>query len=145
MRATYGFHVLILALPMLLLGGCDMETPSDQPPPTAGDLVVNEFMASNNSQGADEHGDFDDWIELHNRGGSPIDVAGYHVTDNLGDPTKFTIENGHGATTVIQPGGFLLLWCDSTPDQGPLHTSFNLGAGARTSGSMSRVATRSWR
>jgi len=124
----------VLALAILFAGGCDMETPSNQPPPTGGDLVVNEFLASNSSQGADEHGDYDDWIELYNRGGTAIDLAGYSITDNLGDPTKFTIESGHGATTVIQPGGYLLIWCDSTPDQGPLHTSFNLGAGGEDIG-----------
>jgi hypothetical protein len=129
MRELFRPYVLLLALPALLLAGCDMETPSDQPPPTTADVVINEFMASNASQGADENGEFDDWIELYNRGDAAIDLAGYTVTDNLGDPAKFTIESGHGAATTIQPGGFLMLWCDSTPDQGPLHTSFNLGAG----------------
>jgi hypothetical protein len=134
MRELFRPYVLLLALPALLLAGCDMETPSDQPPPTTADVVINEFMASNASQGADENGEFDDWIELYNRGDAAIDLAGYTVTDNLGDPAKFTIESGHGAATTIQPGGFLMLWCDSTPDQGPLHTSFNLGAGGEDIG-----------
>ena len=31
----------------------------------AGDLVINEFMASNSSAVADQDGEFDDWIELY--------------------------------------------------------------------------------
>ena len=42
-----------------------------------GDLVINEFMASNDSTTQDGQGDYDDWIEIHNTTGSPIDIGGY--------------------------------------------------------------------
>ncbi|NIN36199.1 MAG: hypothetical protein GTO60_14315, partial [Gammaproteobacteria bacterium] len=36
-------------------------------------LVINEFMASNNDTVSDPQGQYDDWIEIWNSGGNPID------------------------------------------------------------------------
>jgi hypothetical protein len=124
---------MLLALP-LLAGGCDMKQDVTNPPAGGGDIVVNEFMASNSASDTDEFGEFDDWIELYNRGEEPVDLSGWHVTDNLGNIDKYVIPSGSSATATIQPGGFLVIWCDSQPDQGPLHTSFNLGAGGEDIG-----------
>lgn len=134
MRGYARYALALLALAILTLGGCDMEQTANPPAPTGGDLVVNEFMASNASQGEDENGENDDWIEIYNRGDAAIDLSGYTVTDKLSEPAKYLIESGHSATVTIQPGGYLLIWCDSTPDQGPLHTSFNLSAGGEDIG-----------
>ncbi|MDZ7264390.1 MAG: CotH kinase family protein, partial [candidate division KSB1 bacterium] len=40
------------------------------PPP----VVINEFMASNKRTIADEHGEYDDWIELYNTDSQPFNV-----------------------------------------------------------------------
>ncbi|MBK9303529.1 MAG: lamin tail domain-containing protein [bacterium] len=134
MKAFKSAAIALTALLALVACGCDMDQATNPPPPGGGDLVVNEFMASNATQGMDEHGEYDDWIELYNRGDAAIDLAGYSVTDNLGDHQKFTIEAGSPTVTTIQPGGFLMIWCDSQTDQGPLHASFNLSAGGEDIG-----------
>jgi hypothetical protein len=125
--------VLLLALP--LLAGCDMKQKVTGPVVGgSGQLVVNEFLASNSSQGADEFGENDDWIELYNAGDVAINLAGYTVTDDLTKPAKYEIPSGSPSVTTIPPHGYLLIWCDSQVDQGPLHTSFNLSAGGEQIG-----------
>ncbi len=92
-----------------------------QQPPTGAILVINEFMASNDTTIADEHGDYDDWIELYNAGDQPIDIGGMYLTDDLNNPTLYQIPTTYPDSTTVQPGGFLLLWADKQPEQGILH------------------------
>jgi len=92
----------------------------DQPVP----LVVNEFMADNSSTLADEAGEFEDWIEIHNSGLAALDVGGMYLTDNFDDPCQWRVPDG----TLIPGGGFLLIWADNEPEEGPLHATFKLSA-----------------
>ncbi len=89
-------------------------------------LFINEFMASNVAVIADDAGDYDDWIEIYNSGTTPIDMAGYYISDNPSNLTKYQIPSGHAAVTTIASAGFLLLWADSEIEQGPLHLDFKL-------------------
>jgi hypothetical protein len=90
------------------------------PPP----LYLNEFMASNTTTIPDEHGEFDDWVEIWNDGPVAIDLGGKFMTDNLSNPTKWMFPNG----VSIAPNQYLLVWCDNQPTQGPLHATFALSA-----------------
>jgi len=90
-------------------------------------LFINELMASNVYTIQDEHGEYDDWIEIFNPRNDTLDIAGYYVTDDLNQPHKHQISSG-SSMTKIPPGGFLLLWADGQPEQGPLHLSFKLSA-----------------
>lgn len=85
-------------------------------------LVINEFLASNNTTNTDENGGFDDWLEIYNPGGTAVDMSGMYLTDSLGFASQYRIPNG----VTIPAGGYLVFWCDSTPSEGPLHTNFNL-------------------
>ncbi len=85
-------------------------------------LIINEFLASNNTVNSDPGGGFDDWIEIYNPSAATIDMSGMHLTDNLGFPAQYQIPNG----VSIPAGGYLLFWCDSSPGQGSTHTNFNL-------------------
>jgi hypothetical protein len=91
-------------------------------------LVINEFMASNNSASGihDPFGDYDDWIEIHNYGDTPIDLAGMFLTDDLGNPTKWQIPSGFPSQTKIAANGYLVFWADDETTEGPLHTNFKL-------------------
>ncbi|HOB97339.1 MAG TPA: lamin tail domain-containing protein [Verrucomicrobiota bacterium] len=93
-------------------------------------VTINEWMAGNTRTLADPaDGDFDDWFELHNAGPYPAHLGTYTLTDNLDNPTKFSIPAG----TIIPPGGFLLLWADEETDQNApgqgLHVNFRLAQG----------------
>ena len=84
-------------------------------------FFINEFLASNDSCYADEHGDFDDWIEIYNGGNIAGDIGGMYVTDDLTDLTAYQIPTTYPDSTTIFPGEFLILWADKEPEQGILH------------------------
>ena len=89
-------------------------------------VVINEFLASNDSGLADEFGGHDDWIELYNTGSHQVDIGGMYITDDLATPTLWQIPAGAPDSTTIPPGGFLLLWCDKESEQGILHVELKL-------------------
>jgi len=91
-------------------------------------LVINEFMASNNTSIQDPQGQYDDWIEIHNYGLNAIDIGGMYLTDNLSDPTKWRIPGGNSALTTISAGGYLLIWADNDTSGSGLHANFKLDA-----------------
>ena len=88
-------------------------------PPT---VVINEFLAKNDSVNQDEMGEFEDWVELYNMGETGLDVGGMYLTDDLSDPTQWRIPDG----TIIPAHGYLLVWCDKDEGDGPLHANFKL-------------------
>ncbi len=97
-------------------------------------VVINEFMASNTGSFVDEHGDSEDWIELYNYGAWPVDVGGLYLADRIGTGSLWRIPGNVPATTIIQPGGFLVIWADDEIGEGPLHASFKLAAGGEQIG-----------
>ncbi len=88
------------------------------------DVVINELMASNTSAIADQDGEFDDWIELYNKSTNSIDLSGYYLSDDLADPTKWTIPSG----TTIMGNDYLIIWTDKDTTQAGLHANFKLSA-----------------
>ena len=94
-----------------------------------GALVVNEVMASNLRTKADPQGQFDDWIEIYNGGGTPMDIGGMYLTDNLDSPTKWQIPATDPAATTIAAGGYLVIWADGNAGDQGLHACFKLDAG----------------
>ncbi|MBL7965315.1 MAG: CotH kinase family protein [Flavobacteriales bacterium] len=85
-------------------------------------VVVNEIMASNLSTVVDDAGQYEDWIELHNPGTSPVDMGLWFVSDTYNNPYKWRIPVG----TVIPPNGYLILWADEDESEGLYHTNFKL-------------------
>jgi len=122
---------IILACLALGLTACDMDNPPTAPGGSGGDgdLVINEFVASNSASQMDEHGDFDDWMEIYNKGSVDVNLAGYLFSDDVENPAQYMIPVNAGAAADLPAGGFLLLWCDNQPEQGPLHANFKLSAG----------------
>src|SRR5262245_46240579 len=78
----------------------------------AADPIISEFMAINSSTIADGEGRNSDWIEIHNPGDAPIDLVGWHLTDNESNPTKWTFPS-----VVVPAGGYLVVFAseDNTP------------------------------
>ena len=88
-----------------------------------GPLVVNELMAHNATTLADEAGEYDDWIELWNRGAGPVDLGRYRLADDPGDGNGWPLP-----ALDLEPGAHLVVWADGDRDQGELHASFRLDA-----------------
>lgn len=103
---------------------------ANDPAVPAVNVVINEFMAQNTRTLQDPaDGDWDDWIELHNAGTTPVDLAGYYLTDNLTNSlaSMFRIPGGY----PIPAGGHLLVWADNEtgqnlPANSGLHVNFAL-------------------
>ncbi len=96
------------------------------PPAARTGLIINEFMASNDAAFADEHGDFDDWIEIYNSNNYAVDIGGMYMTDDLEHPTMWQIPDTAPDSTTIAPGGFLVLWADKESEEGVLHLELKL-------------------
>ena len=85
-------------------------------------------MSNNQICCPDPHGQFDDWIELHNPDRYPMDVGGLYLTDDPADPRAFRIPTNDPRATTIPGRGFLLLWADRDQDQAGLHLGFRLSS-----------------
>lgn len=88
-------------------------------------VVVNEYSCANWKQFLDFYQGTEDWVELYNTSASPVDLAGYHLSDNENNPTKWTFP----ANTVIAANGYLSVWCsgrDLKDPGGSLHTNFKM-------------------
>ncbi len=90
-------------------------------PVNSKDLVINEFCAGNQSVIADNYGEFDDWIEIYNKGTIPIWLGNKFLSDNLLNRDKWKMPY-----TYLNPGSFIMIWADSQTEQGNNHTNFNL-------------------
>ena len=54
--------------------------------------LISEFVASNSSGLLDDNGRTTDWIEIFNSGPA-INLAGYSLTDDASNPSKFVFSN----------------------------------------------------
>ena len=89
----------------------------------SGIMVINEFMADNESTVVDQDGEFDDWIEFFNNGNTDISLNGYYLSDDSSEPDQWVFPD-----TTITAGGYLIVWCDKDDDQSGLHANFKLSA-----------------
>ena len=91
-----------------------------------GSVIINEFMAVNETTLRDEDGDYSDWIEIHNPGTNAVNLEGWYLTDETNNLRKWGFPN------VDLPGnGFLVIFAsqkDRTNPAGPLHTNFKLSS-----------------
>lgn len=110
------------SLYLVTLVGCLVSFTSIQ----AAEPVLTEIMPSNARVLADEDGQYPDWLEIHNPGGAPLDLAGYHLTDNTQLLAKWTFPS-----TSIPAGGYLVVFAsgkDRRANPARLHTNFDLDA-----------------
>ena len=48
-----------------------------------GQVIINEYSASNLTEYFDNYDKAEDWIELYNSGGSEINLGGYYLSDDI--------------------------------------------------------------
>ncbi len=90
-------------------------------------VKINELMASNLQTITDNAGEYSDWVELYNPTGVAIDLAGYYLTDDYANKTKFRFTTATGQV-VVPANGYLVIWASGTVAEGPNHASFSLSA-----------------
>lgn len=94
----------------------------------AGDVIISEFVASNNGSFVDAYEQSPDWIELYNRGDAAVDLLGFHLTDDPNDQIGWTFNT----SSVIQPGEYQVVFASSRNEIDPagyFHTDFKLSSG----------------
>ena len=92
----------------------------------AQDLLITEFMASNDDGLRDEEGESSDWIEVHNSGLEPVNLDGWYLTDSAANLRRWGFP-----PAIIAGGEFLVVFAsgkDRRDPAGPLHTDFQLDA-----------------
>ncbi|MBC8425468.1 lamin tail domain-containing protein [bacterium] len=88
----------------------------------AQDLIITEFMYKDDNDGGD-------WIELYNRGASPIVLDGLHMVD--GDPGEPHDSHGHCALVGTLASGEVLVVVADFTDFGAVYPAVtNLNANA---------------
>jgi hypothetical protein len=95
-------------------------------------VVINEFLAANNSRPPlepgellDEDGDSSDWIELYNLSEAPVELGGWILTIDPDHKKVWTIPAG----VSLRGGEYLVLFASEknrTDQKTPLHTDFAL-------------------
>ena len=96
----------------------------------AAEPIISEFMAMNSNTVGDGDGNSSDWIEILNRGDESIDLAGWYLTDDSEQLSKWQFPSKN-----LEAGERLLLFAsgadaDYVDEAGHLHTNFKLrGAG----------------
>ena len=91
---------------------------------SANNIVINEFMADNETTVPDEADEYDDWIELYNNSQASIALSGMYLSDDLGNLNKWALPD------VMMPGqSYYIVWADNDEDQGDHHASFKLSSG----------------
>lgn len=89
-------------------------------------VVISEFLASNNSGIRDDFAERSDWIELLNLEAEAVELGGWFLTDDANEPTKWRFPS-----VTLPAGGYLLVWASErnlTAPAKPLHANFRLGA-----------------
>jgi hypothetical protein len=89
-------------------------------------LHITEIAAANASGLTDEDGAHEDWIEIHNSGPGPVDLRGWHLTD---DPLRVT--RWEFPALVLEEGQFVVVFAsgkDRSSTGAELHTDFSLAA-----------------
>ena len=81
-------------------------------------------MAVGNDTLQDEDGDTPDWLEIYNPTGAELQLAGYHLTDDPTNLTKWTFP-----ATFLYPGQYLVVFASDknrATAGSKLHTNFKL-------------------
>ncbi len=92
-----------------------------------GNLVINEFMASNTGLVLNDDGEAADWVELYNASPFTISTAGLFCSDEAALPTKWSLPS-----RILGPGEYMVLWADDDSGAGEDHTNFKLDEAGET-------------
>jgi hypothetical protein len=98
-------------------GGTD--TSPEAPPPAPRLLRITELCAQDDGFLIDERGQTEDWIEIQNVSGAPVDLAGYALSDG-GSLSRLA--------GMLAPGAARVFFADEETDQGERHLTFGLSA-----------------
>jgi hypothetical protein len=94
----------------------------------AGQLAINEFVASNQTGEMNENGQYADWIEVYNTMPYEINLHGMYISDDATHLQKHVI-NGDIA---LPAHTWAVLWADQNVSVSAAHLNFQLNAGGES-------------
>jgi len=103
-------------------------------------LELSELVALNVGGLTDTSGGTPDWVEVRNTSASSLNLAGLVLCQQLGEVPRFHFPEA----TVLQPGEHLVVYCDGSPNQGPLHAPFRLSSSGDVVLLSGKTANGSW-
>jgi hypothetical protein len=114
-----------ISILLIIFAGCTKSPYEPEPEPVDNwhTVIISEIVSNNVSIIEDEHGDFDDYIEIYNSQDTVVDISGFGLTDEPG-VAKYEFPD----FTFIQPDSVALVWCDAEPEQGAFHANFRISA-----------------
>lgn len=92
--------------------------------PVRSQVVINEYSVSNLDVVQDNYQEYEDWIEIYNKGFSSVNIGGYYLSDDPKDSLMWSFPAG----TIIPSGGFLIVWASGRNEVagGHYHAGFRL-------------------
>ena len=90
-------------------------------------LTISEFQAANATTLQDDDGNYSDWIEIWNLSTDTVNLAGWRLTDNASNLSKWVFPAYH-----LPADGRLVVFASNEDRRNPartLHTNFKLDAG----------------
>ncbi|HPR16840.1 MAG TPA: CotH kinase family protein [Candidatus Cloacimonadota bacterium] len=90
------WNKLIFICLLIGLSGCFLAAQS---------VRLNEVMSANLFTLSDEDGESEDWIEIYNYGSEDVDLTGFGLSDNSGNPLKWTFPS-----VTISPQDYLTVF-----------------------------------
>lgn len=90
-------------------------------------LVINEFLASNDFSLPGPEGDYPDWIEIYNAGAEDVMLGGYFLADDLVDPeAMYMIPDTYPDSVTVPAGGYILFYANKGEATSVLNLDFKL-------------------
>ena len=89
-----------------------------------GQIVINEFSASNFDSHQDNYGEYEDWIELYNTSNSDVDLNGWYLTDKPNNPTKWQFPSSF----IVSANSVAIIYCSGLDEinGGVAHSNFKI-------------------
>ena len=63
-------------------------------------------------QSADEYGEYDDWIEIYNKGSNSINLNNYYLSDDISNLTKYIFPD-----YILGPNEYFIVWADDDEEE----------------------------
>jgi gliding motility-associated-like protein len=90
-----------------------------------GQVLINEYCASNSSIILSYQNKYEDFIELHNSSSTVLNMGGYYLSDDASNVTMWSFP----ASVNIPANGRILIYCsgnDTVTPAGQIHSNFHL-------------------
>lgn len=92
----------------------------------SGGLIISELMSANSSFLKGPYGDTCDWVELYNGSQETVQLSGYSLSDDSGEPGKYPLPD-----KALEPGKYIVILLSNKPEtvkRGYSHLPFTISS-----------------